>query len=77
MMEDYPKVPQLLPNFGWIQWYLNLEDHEFFVEVDKEFIEDKMNLISIRDHFSSKDRYRECLRLLLSNKVPNEEELGN
>ena len=52
MMEDptlgmggYPKVPQIPPNFGWIQWFLNLEDHEFFVEVDKEFIEDKMNLL--------------------------------
>lgn len=71
----YPKVPSLPPNFGWIQWFLSLEDHDFFVEVDKDFIEDKMNLLQLRDNFSSKDRYKECLRLLLSNKIPNEEEL--
>ena len=81
MMEDpslglgYPKVPQLPPNFGWIQWFLSLEDHEFFVEVDKEFIEDKMNLLELKKSFVTKQRYKECLRLLLSNKVPNEEEL--
>lgn len=51
MMEDpslgigYSKVPQIPPNFGWIQWFLSNEDHEYFVEVDKEYIEDKMNLL--------------------------------
>lgn len=81
MMDDpalglgYPQIPQLPPNFGWIQWFLSMEDHEFFVEVDREYIEDKMNLLQLKSHFPSKQRYKECLRLLLSNKVPSEEEL--
>lgn len=75
MMED-PGYPPLLPsNLGWIQWFLNLEDHEFFVEVDKEFIEDKMNLLKLNQNFSSKQRYKDCLKLMLSNKIPNEEDL--
>lgn len=63
-------------NIGWIQWFLSLEDHEFLLEIDKEFIEDKMNLIGIRESFS-KERYKECLKLILSSKVPMEEDLQN
>ena len=33
---------------GWIQWFLALEDHEFYLEVEKEFVEDKMNLVGLR-----------------------------
>ena len=52
-----------------------MEDHEFLVEIDKDFIADEMNLINLRDHFPTRERYKECLRLLLSNKIPNEEDL--
>jgi hypothetical protein len=23
---------------GWISWFLSLDDHEFYLEIDKEFI---------------------------------------
>lgn len=70
-------MPQPIVYSGWIQWYLSLEDHDLLVEVDKEYITDKFNLIKLKEHFTSKDRYKECLRLLLSNKIPNEEDLQN
>jgi hypothetical protein len=54
-----------------------LEDHDFLVEVDRDFIKDKFNLIKLKDNFASKERFKECLILLLSNKVPNEEDLQN
>ena len=70
-------MPQPIVYSGWIQWYLSLEDHDLLVEVDKEYITDKFNLIKLKEHFTSKERYKECLRLLLSNKIPNEEDLQN
>jgi len=45
------------------------------LEVDRDFISDKMNLLKLREHFPSKDRFKECLRLMLSSKVPNEADL--
>jgi len=62
-------------NFGWIQWFLSLEDHEFFLEIDREFILDKFNLIGLKKLFKSKERFKECLKLLLSKKIPTEEDL--
>ena len=61
---------------GWIQWYLSLEDHEYLLEIDSEYLNDKMNLLGMKLPFP-KDRYKECLRLIMSNKVPNEEDLQN
>lgn len=49
------------------------------MEVDREFIEDKFNLINLSDWFAppSKTRFKHALRLILSNKIPNEEDLQN
>lgn len=72
-------LPQLPPKplTGWIQWFISLSDHDFLLEVDREFLSDKMNLLGLREHFSSKDKYKECLRLLSSAKVPSQEDLQN
>lgn len=72
---NFQKIPSPKHFSGWIQWFISLEDHEFLIEVDKDFISDKMNLLGLRENFATKDRFKECLRLLLSNKVPNEEDL--
>jgi casein kinase II subunit beta len=60
---------------NWMQWFLALEDHDFLVEVDREFLNDKMNLLCLSENFQSKERYKECMRLLLSHKVPSDEDL--
>jgi hypothetical protein len=65
---------------------LALEDHDFLVEVEREFIMDKMNLIKLREASGSnnqkggcmsKIRFKKALRMILSNKVPTEEDLQN
>ena len=64
---------------NWIQWYLALEDHDFLVEVERSFILDQLNLIKLRESCENpqltKKRFKEALRLILSSKVPNEEDL--
>ena len=67
---------------SWVQWYLALEDHDYLVEVERGFITDKFNLIKLRETCGnppplSKKRFKESLQLILSAKVPNEEDLQN
>ena len=67
---------------SWLQWYLALEDHEFLVEVEREFLKDKFNFINLRETIGTpapmpKKRFKEALKLILSTKVPSEEELQN
>ena len=74
---NFHNIPAIKQFNGWIQWFLSQEDHEFLVEIERDFIGDKMNLLGLRDHFPSKERYNECLKLLVSSKVPNEEDIHN
>lgn len=62
----------------WLQWYLALEDHDFFVEIEREYIMDKLNLVKIREQSGSplsKNRFKNAIRLILSSKVPSEVDL--
>ena len=64
----------------WLQWYLALEDHDFFVEIEREYIMDKINLVKIREQGGSqlsKNRFKNAIRLILSSKVPSEVDLQN
>ena len=36
---------------GWIQWFCGLEGNDFLVEIDEEFIRDKMNLYGLKHKF--------------------------
>ena len=57
------------------------EDHDFLVEVERDFIMDKFNLVKLRENCGapnapmSKKRFKESIRIIVSNKVPSEEEL--
>ena len=59
---------------GWIKWFCQLEGHEFLVEVDSEFIMDPFNLQGLQENFT-KDKMKTCLRMILSQQQPNEEDL--
>ena len=37
---------------GWIQWFCDLEGHEFFIEVDEDYIRDNFNLHGLRDRIT-------------------------
>jgi len=71
---------------GWIQWFCSLEDHNFFCEVDEEYIRDNFNLYGLRQkftHYKSSNEYRvityllnsEALEMILSPECPDDEDL--
>ena len=37
---------------GWITWFCNLEDHQFFCEIDIDFIQDSFNLYGLKSRFA-------------------------
>jgi casein kinase II subunit beta len=39
---------------GWIQWFCELEGHEFFAEVDDEFVRDSFNLYGLKQYIPSR-----------------------
>lgn len=38
---------------GWIQWFVSLEDHYFYCEVDEDYINDGFNLFGLKHRFNS------------------------
>ncbi|CAG9329480.1 unnamed protein product [Blepharisma stoltei] len=59
---------------GWIQWVCSLEGHEFFCEVDEDFIRDNFNLYGLREKFA---QYDEAIETILSTEIPTEDDLAN
>jgi casein kinase II subunit beta len=33
---------------GWVSWFCELEGHEFFAEVDEDYIRDSFNLYGLK-----------------------------
>lgn len=46
----------------WIEWFCQLRGHEFFCEIDTQYIADAFNLYGLRAQVS---RYKQCVELLL------------
>lgn len=61
---------------GWIQWFCSLEGHDFLVEIEEEYIKDFFNLYGLKKRFKT-DRYSTCIKMILSNYSPTEEDLQN
>lgn len=57
---------------GWIQWFCSLEDHQFFCEVDEEYIRDTFNLYGLKPKFV---HYDEAIEMILSPEAPDDEDL--
>ena len=59
---------------GWINWFCDLEGHDFFIEVDEDYITDSFNLFGLKAIIP---RYDEALEMILSPDTPESEDLKN
>ena len=57
---------------GWINWFCDIESHDFFVEVDDDFIQDSFNLYGLKQLIP---RYEDALEMILSSDIPDSEDL--
>ena len=56
---------------GWISWFCNLEDHQFYCKVDKDYIQDQFNLYGLKRLFNN---YNEALNMILDPESPEEDD---
>ena len=61
-------------SYGWINWFCDIEGHEFFVEVDEKFISDNFNLWGLKEQIGPK--FEKALEMILSKEIPEEEDLN-
>ena len=59
---------------GWIQWFCDLEGHEFFVEVEFDYIKDTLNLFGLKERIP---RFNEAMKMILSSDSPDSEDLND
>lgn len=59
---------------GWIPWFCGLKGHEFFTEVEEEYIRDNFNLYGLRGRFQF---YDHALEMILSTEAPDEDDLAD
>ena len=57
---------------GWISWFCDLEGHEFFVEVDADYIRDSFNLYGLKERIP---RFNDAIKMILSSESPESEDL--
>ena len=61
---------------GWIRWFTSLEGHEYMVELDEDFIKDAFNLYGLQPQLG-KDKFKQCIKMILSPQSPNEDDLAD
>lgn len=59
---------------GWIPWFCGLKGHEFFAEVEEEYIRDNFNLYGLRGRLQF---YDHALEMILSSEAPDDEDLAD
>lgn len=59
---------------GWIQWFCDLEGHEFFAEVDQEYITDNFNLHGLREKVQ---HFKEAMTMIMRSDSPDSEDLND
>lgn len=58
---------------GWVQWFCSLEDHNFFCEVDEEYIRDNFNLYGLKQKFT---HYKYPYFFKSTNLIPEKAKLS-
>ena len=51
---------------GWITWFCDQPGNEYFCEVERDFIEDKFNLVGLEEQVL---HYRPALNIILDRRV--------
>jgi casein kinase II subunit beta len=59
---------------GWISWFCDLEGHEFFVEVDEDYIRDNFNLHGLREKITY---FNEAMQMILDTESPDSDDLND
>lgn len=57
---------------GWVSWFCSLDGHEFFAEIDDEYLRDNFNLYGLRSKVA---HFRSAHKMLLSLDSPDESDL--
>jgi len=71
---DEESEDELSGENGWIQWFCGLKGHEFFAQVEEEYIRDNFNLCGLRGRFQY---YDHALEMILSTEAPDDDDLND
>ena len=73
--------PDKIDRTSWIDWYCSLSGHEFLLAVDRDFLDDKMNLICLENAAlglkMERKNLNESLRTILRGDKPSDNDLQN
>jgi casein kinase II subunit beta len=61
-------------DIGWIEWFCDLDGHEFLIEIDEDYIVDNFNLYGLRPLIK---HYDQALEMILSKEAPGSEDFNN
>ena len=57
---------------SWISWFCSLEDHQFFCEVEEDFVRESFNIYGLDKLFS---KFNQAIEMILSPESPSEDDL--
>lgn len=61
-------------DIGWIEWFCDLDGHEFLIEIDEDYIVDNFNLYGLKPMIK---HYDQALEMILSKEAPDSEDFNN
>jgi len=73
-LEESDEEDEFSGDGGWIPWFCGLKGHEFFAEVEEEYIRDNFNLYGLRGRFQF---YDHGLEMILSAEAPDRDDLAD
>ena len=52
------------------------KNFDWLVEVDRDFIEDEINIFDVKDYIYNLDNYDEAFEMVLSKNIPKDEDVN-